>query len=300
MKVLVAGHITLDTILLPVRTLTSIGGPPSYAGLICSRLGNDVFALTKVGNDFPADQAVWLSRNGVTIRSEDRSNDRATTKFRIEVSGKERRLYLLSRCEDITRNQVPDSQFHGSLLSPVAGEIPASVVSDVARRSDFTFLDPQGFVRTFGQGGVVTVGRLKDDSILSKVDAVKMDRQEAEAVTGSASPIEALRRLSSRGVKKAVVTNGAEACSVLDGTRVYIVPVPKVQIVDTTGAGDILGGTLLACYIKSREFLWSACFGIAASSLSLHLIALSKVDLPMSVDDQAKRLYSLASPAGHV
>ena len=65
---------------------------------------------------------------------------------------------------------------------------------------------------------------------------------------------------------------------------------------DSTGAGDILGGTVVANYLRSRDFLWSACFGIAASSLSLNLIALAKLDLPMSVDDQARRLYDQASP----
>ena len=75
---------------------------------------------------------------------------------------------------------------------------------------------------------------------------------------------------------------------------------PKVKIVDSTGAGDILGGTLVASYLRSRDFLWSACFGIAASSLSLNLIALSKIDLPISVDEQARRLYSLAAPVASV
>jgi sugar/nucleoside kinase (ribokinase family) len=69
-----------------------------------------------------------------------------------------------------------------------------------------------------------------------------------------------------------------------------------VPVVDTTGAGDILGGATVSWYLKTRDFLRSACFGIAASSLSLQLLALAKVDLPMSVDETALRLYSMASP----
>ena len=67
-------------------------------------------------------------------------------------------------------------------------------------------------------------------------------------------------------------------------------------MVDTTGAGDILAGAAVSWYLRTREFLRSACFGIAASSLSLHMLALAKVDLPMSVDESAMRLFSLASP----
>jgi sugar/nucleoside kinase (ribokinase family) len=97
-------------------------------------------------------------------------------------------------------------------------------------------------------------------------------------------------------VRKAIVTQGAEVCHVLDGSRIYQVEVPRVPVVDSTGAGDILSGATVSWYLKTRDFLRSACFGIAASSLSLHMIALAKVDLPMSVDDSAMRLYSMASP----
>jgi sugar/nucleoside kinase (ribokinase family) len=65
--------------------------------------------------------------------------------------------------------------------------------------------------------------------------------------------------------------------------------------VDSTGAGDIFAGALITCFLRSRDFLWSCCFGIAASSLSLTSIALGKVDLPRSVDQQARRLYSTAT-----
>lgn len=300
MKILVAGFITIDTIQLPIRTVTSIGGPPCYAGLICSRFGMEVFPLTKVGNDFPEDQAVWLNRNGLAIRTADRSATEKTTRFRLETDGVGRTITLLSRCEDISKGQLPDQQFNASLLSPVAGEVSPSLVSEVSRRSDFTFMDPQGFLRTFNSKGEVSFSALKDVGLLTKVDALKMDQQEAAALTGRENALEALQRLGEMGVRRAVVTQGARPCFILEGSKIYSVPVPKVQVVDSTGAGDILGGTIVANYLRTRDFLWSACFGIAASSLSLHMIALAKIDLPISVDDQARRLYSLASPVGRV
>lgn len=300
MRTLVAGFITIDTIKLPIRTITSVGGPPSYAGLVCARFGLDVFALTKVGNDFPADQSAWLARNGISLRQMDSSPTAKTTRFNIEIEGAARKLTLVNRCEDVNVGQMPDSQFNASLVSPVAGEVSPFLLAEVSKRSDFTFLDPQGFLRSFNSKGEVAFSKLKDAGMISAVDAIKMDRDEAEAITGKASPQEALSRLGGMGVRKAVVTQGADPCFVLDGTRIFSVPVPKVQVIDSTGAGDILGGTVVACYLRSRDFLWSACFGIAASSLSLHMIALAKVDLPISVDDQARRLYSQASPVGNV
>jgi sugar/nucleoside kinase (ribokinase family) len=301
MKVLVAGFITIDSIQLPVRQITSVGGPPCYAGLICSRFGLDVTPLTKVGPDFPDEQAVWLARNGLQLRALDRSLTKPTTRFRIAMGAGERTLTLMSRCEDISPSQIPPNiRFSASLVSPIAGEVSTQLLTEISARSDFTFLDPQGLVRSFDSKGAVSVTPLKDQSILSKVDAIKMDMAEAEALTGRQNPKEALAKIGSIGVKKAMVTQGAESCFVLDGMKIYEVPVPHAQVIDSTGAGDILSGATVGWYLKTRDFLRSACFGIAASSLSLHMIALAKVDLPMSVDESAMRLYSLASPVGGV
>ncbi|HME18568.1 MAG TPA: PfkB family carbohydrate kinase [Nitrososphaerales archaeon] len=300
MRILVAGFITIDTIQLPIRSITTIGGPPCYAGLLCSRFGMDVSVMTKVGPDFPDEQAVWLARNGIVLGSAHRSLTKGTTRFRIETKAPSRELTLLNRCEDISKEQLPGVRVNASLVSPIAGEISPSLLAEISARSDFTFLDPQGFVRAFDSRGNVSVREPKDRSILTKVDAVKMDREEAEALTGRVSPRDSLQKLSALGLRKAVVTQGSNECYVLDGTRIYEIQVPKAQVVDQTGAGDILGGAIVSMYLRTRDFLRSACFGIAASSLSLHMIALSKVDLPMSVDETAMRLYSQATPVASV
>ncbi len=296
-----AGFLTIDSIQLQMRQITSVGGPPAYAGLVCSRFGHEVQPLTKVGNDFPDEQAVWLARNGIMLRSADRSLSKPTTRFTISNTSGSRTLTLASRCEDLSASQIPpDTRFSASLVSPLAGEVSTSLLTEISARSDFTFLDPQGFVRSFDSKGRVSFGPLRDKSILSKVDAVKMDRTEAEMMTGKSDPREALEKVASIGLRKAIVTQGAEACHVLDGARIYQVEVPQVPVVDSTGAGDILSGATVSWYLKTRDFLRSACFGIAASSLSLHMIALAKIDLPMSVDDSAMRLYSMANPVAAV
>jgi sugar/nucleoside kinase (ribokinase family) len=286
---------TIDNIQLPARNITSIGGPPCYAGLVCSRFGLDVRVLTKIGPDFPDEQVIWLARNGIPLSAGDRSSLK-TTRFKIEVNGNSRTLFLVSKCEDLTASALPEGRFDGALISPIAQEVSMGLLKDIAAKSDFTFLDPQGFVRFFDDKGKVSIGKPKEDGLAGAVDALKMDTEEAQALTGKKGPKEALSKLATGGLRKAVVTRGGDSSYVLDGSRIYEIPVPKVGIVDTTGAGDILGGALLASYLRTRDFLWSACFGVAASSLSLTMIALAKVDLPMTVDEQAKRLYSLASP----
>jgi sugar/nucleoside kinase (ribokinase family) len=300
MNVLVAGFMTIDRIELPIRTISSVGGPPSYAGLLCSRFGFDVTALTRIGTDFPDEQLVWLARNGLQLRAIDRSQTKKTTRFKLVVKDNDRSLYLLERCEDIGLDQVPDGHFNAALISPLANEIPDPVFEEVRRRSDFCFLDPQGYVRSFDASGKVYITPWSDEKILGNVDALKMDLAECEAITGKELPEDAFGKLASKGIRKAVITRGAEPALILDGNRISKVSVPGVKVVDSTGAGDIFAGALITCYLRSRDFLWSCCFGIAASSLSLTSIALGKVDLPRSVDQTARKLYSAAASAGTV
>jgi sugar/nucleoside kinase (ribokinase family) len=299
LNVLVAGFITIDRIELNLRQITSIGGPPCYAGLLCARFGFDVTPLTKIGADFPDEQIVWLARNGLQLRAMDRSSTKKTTRFRLVNKGEERSLYLVERCDDLSVEQVPDRQFNASLISPLAHEVSTQVFEEVRKRSDFCFLDPQGFVRMVDGSGKVGVSRWSDDKVLGNVDALKMDLEEANALTGTSDGKAALAKLSKR-VRKAVVTRGSDSALVLEGNKISEVEVPKVKVVDSTGAGDIFAGALISCFLRSRDFLWSCCFGIAASSLSLNSIALGKIDLPRSVDQQARKLYGSATTVATV
>jgi len=294
LNVLVAGFITIDKIELNLRQITSIGGPPCYAGLVCSRFGFDVTPLTKIGPDFPAEQVVWLARSGLQLTAMDRSSTKKTTRFKLVNKGEERSLYLVERCEDLSLEQVPDKQFNASLVSPLAHEVSAQLFEAIRKRSDFCFLDPQGFVRMFDGSGRVVIDAWSDERVLGNVDALKMDLEEAYALTGTSDGKAALAKLSKK-VRKAVVTRGSEPALVLEGNKISEVQVPKVKVVDSTGAGDIFAGALISCFLRSRDFLWSCCFGIAASSLSLTSIALGKIELPRSVDQQARKLYGSAT-----
>jgi sugar/nucleoside kinase (ribokinase family) len=294
LNVLVAGFITIDRIELNLRQVTSIGGPPCYAGLLCARFGFDVTPLTKIGPDFPDNQIVWLAHNGLQLRAMDRSSTKKTTRFKLVKKGDERSLYLVERCEDLSLEQVPDRQFNASLISPLAHEISTEVFEEVRKRSDFCFLDPQGFVRMFDGSGRVAIDSWNDEKVLGNVDALKMDLEEAYALTGMTDGKAALVKLSKK-VRKAVVTRGSDPALVLEGNKISQIEVPKVKVVDSTGAGDIFAGALISCFLRSRDFLWSCCFGIAASSLSLTSIALSKIELPRSVDQQARKLYASAT-----
>jgi len=68
----------------------------------------------------------------------------------------------------------------------------------------------------------------------------------AAALSGEADPEAAARALTERTGAPVVVTIGPEGALLADGDALEHIPAPKVEAVDTTGAGDAFNGALAA------------------------------------------------------
>lgn len=73
---------------------------------------------------------------------------------------------------------------------------------------------------------------------LPSCDVVKLSHDESEAVLGEADPRRAARKLRDLGVQLACVTLGSKGALALRGDEELWVEAPRVEVVDTTGAGD--------------------------------------------------------------
>ena len=77
-------------------------------------------------------------------------------------------------------------------------------------------------------------------------EVVKLSDEETELCVGTADPAEAAKRLVGQGVRLACITRGPRGALIRRGAEVWEVPAPKVEVVDTTGAGDGFVAGLLA------------------------------------------------------
>ncbi len=113
---------------------------------------------------------------------------------------------------------------------------------------------------------------------LSQADIVKMSDDEVEFLWGC-SPEEAAKKLCDEfGVKVAFITLGADGCCYSNGSEVWSMPAPEgINAQDTTGAGDIFGGSALSRILKSgkepcdltmEDLKKAAAFAGMAASLS--------------------------------
>jgi fructokinase len=82
--------------------------------------------------------------------------------------------------------------------------------------------------------------------VLPSCALAKLAAEEAELCTGERDPERAAARLVEMGVRLACVTLGDEGALVRRGADVLRVPAERVEVVDTTGAGDAFVAGLLA------------------------------------------------------
>jgi sugar/nucleoside kinase (ribokinase family) len=254
----------LDTIALNGSEVSSLGGPPCYAGLTAKRFGSDVVLVTRIGADFTDEYALWLARNGINFAQGSKSLDDKTTSFRIEVKGDSRKLQLISRCADIEALQLSGLDADGAILSPIAGEIPKEVSDVIVSKGIVTFLDPQGYLRKFDKKGFCSLGRLSL-SRLPKTSVIKVDPEEGYLLTNTRNIYDVALKLRKR-FENVIVTYGARNVIITSERINAELKVPKVKVADTTGLGDVLAGSFMANYLKTSDLLWSACAGIACAS----------------------------------
>ena len=88
------------------------------------------------------------------------------------------------------------------------------------------------------------------------------------ALTGEADPVRALRALRRQHDGMLCVTLGTRGSLLLEGDRLYEAPAFRVRAVDSTGAGDVFRGALIASLLRGDAPEAMLRFANAAAALS--------------------------------
>ena len=89
-----------------------------------------------------------------------------------------------------------------------------------------------------------------------------------EAITGEHDPEQALRRLDAPRARLRCVTMGVHGALLVDGDRMYRAAPPRVDVVDTTGAGDVFRGAFIVALLRGDAPEAILRFANAAAALS--------------------------------
>ena len=112
---------------------------------------------------------------------------------------------------------------------------------------------------------------------LRQADVVKISDNEVEFLWDCSPEEGADKLLAEFGVTLAMVTLGPEGCLLKTKNASYLGKCPKVHPIDTTGAGDIFGGSAMARFLDlgkalpdltAEDLAYIGSFAAAAASLS--------------------------------
>jgi len=108
--------------------------------------------------------------------------------------------------------------------------------------------------------------------LLNRIDVLVVNETEAADLLGQAlaatSGEEAARSLAVLGPGTVVVTLGAAGAAVSHGGKTASFPAPRVDVVDTTGAGDAFCGAFAADLARGLDPFTAARTGVVAGSLA--------------------------------
>ncbi len=112
---------------------------------------------------------------------------------------------------------------------------------------------------------------------LSQADIVKLSDDELDFLWGCTPEEGARRLLDAHGVSLVMVTLGKAGCRLFSRQAAYRAACPPVTPVDTTGAGDIFGGSALSRLLElqkppaaldAADLAYIGAYAVAAASLS--------------------------------
>lgn len=284
MKVGIFSHCTIDTIIYENEQYEAPGGPASYCSLTARKQKQDVNLYTKFNSSYPLEE--YFKQNKISFPNAISENN--TTKFRLELDGTDRKLFVEHMCDNIDFIENDDD---GTLISPVFDEISLDTYSQIKNSGNFVFLDPQGFLREKNSKNEITLKKTTLD--LTNVNAIKMNPDELFALTGLTRN-DGIKQLQKLGIEYVIYTNKQEI-SLLVKDKLYSIKLPKMALTDTTGIGDIFCATFLCTMLKEKDFLWALSFagGAAQAALESKAFGLEKIPEKNALETNGSYFYNI-------
>jgi fructokinase len=253
--VLVAGEALFDLVLEETDQLVALpGGGPFNAARTIARLEEPTAYLGRLSRDrFGGRLRALLEADGVRLDTVVETDD-PTTLSLAELDaggGATYRFYArgtsaFGLTAEVALAALPpaiDMLHVGTSLSldPVASALEA-VAAHVAGEA-LVMLDPNCRPAVIADPEAY---RQRIWRVLASTDVVKVSDDDLAYLDPGTPPVQAARRLLEAGPAAALLTRGSEGAVVVTPDEEIAVPAPRVEVVDTIGAGDAFGGGLLA------------------------------------------------------
>lgn len=256
--ILVVGEALVDLVIDPAGNVTAaLGGAPFNTARACGRLGADVAFLGAISVDrFGSMLAAELEADGVSTAFLPRC-EAPTTLAAAELDERGAATYRFyfegtsaPSLDSMVRRPEPSVVFTGGLglvLEPMAATAEATV--DLGVESGAAVMVDVNCRPRIIPSRAPYVERV--ERVLRNADVVKVSDEDLAYLHPDLAPLDAARAVLALGPKAVLLTAGGGAVHLLTTSGETDVAVPKVDVVDTIGAGDSFGGGFLAWWQAS-------------------------------------------------
>lgn len=240
------------------------GGVVGTSVFAAAHLGSETAVITQVGYDEVGDHIIeGLKKEGIDI-----SGIRFVEQKHSPVS------YILVNIQNGSRTIMP----YRDVFPPIAFDF---VHRDMIRNAKILHTDTVNFENSLNAarimkeaGGIVSVDACSVhedpkayEELWKLTDILITNEAFPERVAGSKDLLENLRYFASFGPKTVITTMGDKGCVLLENNALRSFPAYKVNVRDTTGAGDVFHGAFLHRYAKGETAEDCIRFASAASAL---------------------------------
>ena len=246
LDILMVGHFAKDIIVIDGNEFESPGGAVYYGSVVLRRLGLEVGVATR-GNPDDFHYLKELTDLGIEVDAKPALQSSGCINI-YQSADMERRICKLNGfAGEIPYEDIPDVNAKIIMVTPIiAGEITLPTLIKLSERAPIA-LDVQGFVRV-PEGNDLNFRPWKDmEEGLKHVTFLKVDKAEAEHITGTDDLEKAAVILSGYGPKEIVLTQSKEVLVYADG-KFYRAPFTPKSLAGRTGRGD----TCITSYVGSR------------------------------------------------
>ncbi len=244
--IMMIGHFAKDKLVIDDTSEIASGGAVYYGSVALQRIGVRVAVVTRLHSD-DFSLLSEMETEGVQVFATPVSKTSGIENIYTTADMEQRICKLMSFAGPFQREEIPQLSAQVYLITPIiAGEVDLPLLRSLAARGPMG-LDVQGFIRVHENGHLVFRQWPEMAKGLVHVTYLKVDRAEAEFLTGQTDLRSAARELATYGPREVVITQSSGVTVYADG-QIYEAPFTPRTLAGRTGRGD----TCFATYVGKR------------------------------------------------
>lgn len=244
--ILMVGHFAKDELIVDGKGETASGGGVYYGSMALRQMGLKVAVATRLHrDDFP--RLEELRQAGIQVFATPAEQTSGIANYYQSTDMERRICKLIGFAGTMTLAEIPDLPAKGIMIAGIiAGEVDLPLLKALAKRAPLA-LDVQGFIRVPEGDDLVFKPWPEMAEGLHHVTYLKVDRAEAEYLTGESDLRTAAVKLAAFGPREILLTQSSGP-TVYAGGRFYQAPFTPRSLAGRTGRGD----TCFSSYIGRR------------------------------------------------